>query len=113
MRWPGALIIVLAAVATSHASEIHDIVINTSSTDLAIKGLCPMGLGIASICLHLCMPLRRSLLLLPEAVATGAMPALPLVLFVLEGHVEPHTKWFSWYDFFIRWAGVLGLCGMD
>jgi len=45
-----------------------------------------------------------------ERSVRAAIPALPLVMFVLEGFVEPHAKWLSGYDFFVRVVGVLGTC---
>merc|ERR1712157_223756 len=40
----------------------------------------------------------------------AAIPALPFLLWVLEGYMEPHAKWFSSYDYFVRVVGVVGLC---
>jgi len=55
-------------------------------------------------------PLQALAWLLPDGVAAAALPALPILLFVLEGHVEPHAKWLSPFDFFARASVVLLLC---
>merc|ERR1712232_665775 len=46
---------------------------------------------------------------LPVRAAEMALPALPLVLFVVEGYVEPHAKEFTGCDFLARLSGVLAL----
>mmetsp|Transcript_20600 Transcript_20600/g.54949 ORF Transcript_20600/g.54949 Transcript_20600/m.54949 type:complete len:615 (+) Transcript_20600:51-1895(+) len=42
--------------------------------------------------------------------ARAALPALPLLVFFVEGYAEPHAKWFSPYDVFVRAAGTFAVC---
>eukprot|EP00928_Gymnodinium_smaydae_P034965 TRINITY_DN24674_c0_g1_i1.p1 TRINITY_DN24674_c0_g1~~TRINITY_DN24674_c0_g1_i1.p1 ORF type:complete len:630 (+),score=70.20 TRINITY_DN24674_c0_g1_i1:52-1941(+) len=49
---------------------------------------------------------------LSEDASTCMIPAIPLVVFVLEGHFEPHAKWLTWYDFLVRCVGVFSISAL-
>eukprot|EP00927_Polykrikos_kofoidii_P009660 TRINITY_DN14040_c0_g1_i1.p1 TRINITY_DN14040_c0_g1~~TRINITY_DN14040_c0_g1_i1.p1 ORF type:complete len:692 (-),score=85.71 TRINITY_DN14040_c0_g1_i1:86-2161(-) len=102
--------VVIVAIVLLYLSTVGS---ENVGQNLARAALDPLALACVWMllnCVPVARPLASLLRLLPESAAEGAVPAIPLVLFVLEGHLEPHAKWLTLYDFSVRWAGLLGVC---
>merc|ERR1712232_1188900 len=48
--------------------------------------------------------------LIPFRLPSCIVPSIPIVIYVMEGHIEPNAKWFTGYDLFERWMGIGLLC---
>lgn len=80
------------------------------SPTLAAAGtsmLVPVVLALVRLMLGAVLPSGSPVL---EFGAVGAVPAVPLVLFAVEGYLEPHAKWLTPYDFLLRAVSLGASC---
>ncbi|CAE8616295.1 unnamed protein product, partial [Polarella glacialis] len=114
-RAPMAALLALAALASAAYFWAHLAFAGTAATAvsaMAAACLVPLVLGLAGASASRAPAAsveEPALQWLPCRSADMALPALPLVLYVLEGYIEPHAKVLTLCDFLARLFGVFAL----